>query len=126
MRLWKWTVLLSAPALLFACREQSKTKRVLEPFTIVPGTPQVDTGKPQVLVDPTRDNSNFAINTPHQCDLYTQTASRKVDILWVVDSSGSMAPKQARLSANFQGFINQLVDTDAGAGAPPKVPPDFH
>src|SRR2546423_2826192 len=123
MRLGKWMILLVA---LAACREQTKTTKVLEAYEIVPGSPQVDTATPKVLIDPTRDTNDFAINTPHQCDLYTQTASRKVDILWVVDSSGSMAPKQARLSANFQGFINQLVDTDAGAGAPPKVPPDFH
>ncbi len=43
---------------------------------------------------------------------------RKVDILWVVDSSGSMAPKQARLAANFNGFINQLVTANP--------PIDFH
>src|SRR6059058_5459465 len=123
MRFWKWTFALVLLACA-ACKEQSKTKKVLEPYTIVPGSPQVDTATPKVLIDPTRETNNFAINTPHQCDFYAQTASRKVDILWVVDSSGSMAPKQARLSANFQGFINQLVDTDAGQGAPPKIPPD--
>lgn len=33
----------------------------------------------------------------------------KVDILWVVDSSGSMSEEQAYLGNNFQSFINQLV-----------------
>jgi hypothetical protein len=71
-----------------------------------------------VLTDPTRETNNFAINIPHQCDVYQQLSVRKVDILWVIDSSGSMGPKQARLASNFQGFISQLVDA--------KPPIDFH
>ena len=96
----------------------TKTRKVLETYAVVPGTPHVDTATPKVLTDPTRATSDFAINTPRQCDLFQQLSVRKVDILWVVDSSGSMAPKQARLAANFQGFINQLVDA--------RPPIDFH
>ncbi|MFL5321487.1 MAG: hypothetical protein ACJ790_17630 [Myxococcaceae bacterium] len=108
-----------AIAALGACQDRSaKTQKVIEQYAIVPGTPQVDTGAPKVLEDPTRATDSFKINTPHQCDVYQQVSVRKVDILWVVDSSGSMAPKQARLAANFQGFMNQLVNA--------QPPIDFH
>jgi hypothetical protein len=105
-------VLLAATA---ACDDRSRTRRVPEEFTIVPGTPQVDAEAPKVLEDPTRATDHFAINVPRQCDLFQQLSVRKVDILWVVDSSGSMAPKQMRLAQNFQGFMNQLV------GAQPPI-----
>src|SRR5689334_5342609 len=89
-------------AALTACEDRSaKTQKVIEQYAVVPGTPVVDTGAPKVLEDPTRATDAFKINTPHQCDLYQQVSVRKVDILWVVDSSGSMGPKQARLAANF-------------------------
>lgn len=101
-----------------ACQDRTRTRAVVEQFTIVPGTALVDTGAPKVLVDPTMENTKFAINTPRQCDVFQQLSVRKVDILWVVDSSGSMAPKQARLAASFQGFINQLVTANP--------PIDFH
>ena len=103
---------------LTACQDRTRTRAVVESFVIVPGTAQVETGSPKVLVDPTMENSNFAINTPRQCDVFQQLSVRKVDILWVVDSSGSMAPKQARLAASFNGFINQLVTANP--------PIDFH
>lgn len=104
---------------LAACEDRSaKTQKVVEQYAVVPGTPQVDTGAPKVLEDPTRATDAFKINTLRQCDLYQQVSVRKVDILWVVDSSGSMAPKQARLAANFQLFMNQLVNA--------QPPIDFH
>ncbi len=102
----------------FACQDRQRTRRVIESFVVVPGTPSVDEKSPAVEQDPTRATDNFSVNVPRQCDTYTQLSVRKVDILWVVDSSGSMGPKQARLAANFQGFINQLV-----AAMPPI---DFH
>lgn len=103
---------------LAACQDRTRTRKILEPFTIVPGSAQVDTAAAKVLTDPQMDTSNFAINTPHQCDVFQQLSVRKVDILWVIDSSGSMAPKQARLAASFNGFINQLVSANP--------PIDFH
>lgn len=33
---------------------------------------------------------------------------QKIDVLWVVDNSGSMASSQASLTANFQSFINRF------------------
>jgi hypothetical protein len=101
-----------------ACDDRTRTRRVIEPYTIVPGTPGVDDKTPAVLFDDAGYTDNFAINVPRQCDLYRQLSVRKVDILWVVDSSGSMAPKQARLASNFNNFVDQLVNANP--------PIDFH
>lgn len=39
-------------------------------------------------------------------DLVSQRSASKVDVLWVVDNSGSMAPRQENLARNFQSFID--------------------
>lgn len=47
---------------------------------------------------------------------YKQNAQyipRKVDILWVVDNSGSMENSQTRLANSFQSFINKFIQTDS-------------
>lgn len=38
-------------------------------------------------------------------DTYSQQAASKVDVLWVVDNSGSMAEEQENLARNFGSFI---------------------
>ena len=38
-------------------------------------------------------------------DTYAQQSASKVDVLWVVDNSGSMAARQENLARNFQAFI---------------------
>lgn len=111
-------IVLSLGLALAGCDDRTRTRKIIESFAVVPGQPTVDDATPAVLTDTTRATDAFGVNVPRQCDAYTQVPVRKVDILWVVDSSGSMAPKQARLAANFSGFINQLV-----AANPPI---DFH
>jgi hypothetical protein len=39
-------------------------------------------------------------------DTYEQQAASKVDVLWVIDNSGSMASRQENLAKNFQSFID--------------------
>ncbi|MBX7099894.1 MAG: VWA domain-containing protein [Myxococcaceae bacterium] len=39
-------------------------------------------------------------------DSYAQQAASRIDVLWVVDNSGSMAPRQENLAKNFQSFID--------------------
>ena len=39
-------------------------------------------------------------------EVFPQNAASKIDLLWVVDNSGSMADKQAKLAASFQRFID--------------------
>jgi hypothetical protein len=43
-----------------------------------------------------------------QTDLFTQS-NGVVDILWIVDDSGSMADERAILGSDFQGFLDELV-----------------
>lgn len=42
-------------------------------------------------------------------DTYSQQAASKIDVLWVIDNSGSMAPRQDNLARNFQAFINEFT-----------------
>lgn len=41
-------------------------------------------------------------------DVFRQGAFAAVDILWVIDNSGSMASKQAQLADGIQGFVEEL------------------
>ncbi len=43
-----------------------------------------------------------------QTDLFTQS-NGVVDILWIIDDSGSMADERLILGGDFQGFLDQLV-----------------
>jgi hypothetical protein len=43
-----------------------------------------------------------------QTDLFTQ-GNGVVDILWIIDDSGSMADERLILGGNFQGFLDELV-----------------
>lgn len=42
----------------------------------------------------------------------SQSASKSVDILFVIDNSGSMAEEQEKVQRNFEAFINELVNKD--------------
>jgi hypothetical protein len=42
-------------------------------------------------------------------DTFDQQSASRVDVLWVVDNSGSMAPRQENLAKNFQSFIDLFV-----------------
>ena len=54
----------------------------------------------------------------HQIDVFTQLAEPKVDVLWVVDNSGSMGEEQDNLSNNFNQFMieAQTMDVDYQIG----------
>ena len=118
MRAVRFSLIALSLLLSLGCQDRTRTRKVLEPFALVPGTPTVESQTPQIKTDTTTATGDFGIAVPRQCDGYTQLSVRKVDILWVIDSSGSMGPKQARLAANFDGFIQQLVNANP--------PIDFH
>lgn len=44
-----------------------------------------------------------------QIDLFSQKQAAQVDILWVVDNSGSMAAEQAKIADRFSDFFRQLI-----------------
>jgi hypothetical protein len=44
-------------------------------------------------------------------EAFVQNAAAKIDILWVVDNSNSMAVNQQDLGQSFESFINNLIST---------------
>jgi len=52
------------------------------------------------------------ISLVEKSEVFTQDSSRDgdVDILWVIDDSGSMADNQDALAKNFNNFISQFLD----------------
>jgi hypothetical protein len=84
-------------------QEPSPVDPVVAPTPVADKTP----APPVVTLPPTSP-------TPHPGDLLsiTQVQPRaKVDILWVVDSSGSMAWAQNQLKSKFQSFAQKLKST---------------
>lgn len=57
--------------------------------------------------------TDFSLNSENS--VFQQSVTRtqvKVDILWVIDNSGSMATSQANVAANFQSFIQKFQQTN--------------
>jgi len=77
--------------------------------------------------DNTNGNDNTNTNTNTNSDpitgefqeSYLLSGERKLDLLFVIDNSGSMAGEQAQLRANFGTLINELRDMFGGL-------PDLH
>jgi hypothetical protein len=42
-------------------------------------------------------------------DVFTQKGAARVDVLWMIDNSGSMAAEQEKVAARFGEFFNQLI-----------------
>ena len=51
------------------------------------------------------ENLSATLPPDVRVDTYAQQAASKIDVLWVVDNSGSMAARQENLAKNFQSFI---------------------
>ena len=62
---------------------------------------------PPVVGDP-------AVLLNERFETFTQNSEKSgdVDILWVIDDSGSMADEQDSLGRNFQSFIDQFIEKD--------------
>jgi hypothetical protein len=62
------------------------------------------------------DESNPTIATESRCkkEVFRQVADadKKIDIIWIIDNSGSMADEQTSLGINFSAFINDFIDKD--------------
>lgn len=100
------------------CGTSQKVIHTPEDWKVVPGSPSVDPNGPKVEIDQQPPPITYGINKPRQCDIFVQNTVRKVDILWVIQNSGSMGPHQAQLAANFQSFVSFLLSADP--------PIDFH
>jgi hypothetical protein len=42
-------------------------------------------------------------------DVFTQKGAARVDVLWMIDNSGSMAAEQEKVAERFNQFFNQLI-----------------
>jgi hypothetical protein len=65
-----------------------------------------DEGDPDPLLDydPPSD-----LSTPSQLDVLPQSAQAKLDVLWVIDASGSMAEERPKLLAALPSFMDDLL-----------------
>ena len=79
---------------------------VVTPPPVVVTPPPVVVTPPPVVTPPVEE-----IILKDRTETFTQDSSRDgdVDILWVIDDSGSMADEQDALGRNFQSFIDQFL-----------------
>lgn len=56
--------------------------------------------------------SNRDINCIDETFSQAAAQTKKLDILWVIDDSGSMSDEQASLGTNFDSFINNFITKD--------------
>jgi len=73
----------------------------LSPIELLPPVVNRQTVGQVILADP------LALAS-FQTDLFTQS-NGVVDILWIIDDSGSMADERLILGSDFQGFLDELV-----------------
>lgn len=64
------------------------------------GVSSCECGDPDIVVIP---------EPTDQIDLFTQKAAAQVDILWMIDNSGSMAAEQLKIADRFNQFFSQLI-----------------
>lgn len=104
---------LTAPPVVVAPPEVIAPPVIIDPIVVVPpivvAPPVVIT--PPVVVDPI-DTTLPAILLNDRIEYFTQDSSKAgaVDILWVIDDSGSMADNQDALARNFNNFITQFLE----------------
>lgn len=60
--------------------------------------------------DDTNDGSNTTVYIDAQDSFTQQEGNNKIDILWVIDNSGSMGNEQAALAQNFEFFIEDFIN----------------
>lgn len=93
-----------------ACGEEAPLSRVREDFNVVPGEPAVDWANPGVEVGPGADPDGWGLARVRHCDRFRQSPHRRVDILWVIDGSPSMAAKKPKLAKAMRGYLQGLLD----------------
>lgn len=83
---------------------------VVDPPVVV--TPPVVVEPPVVVTPPVITEPAVILND--RSEIFTQNTGKKgdVDILWVIDDSGSMADEQDSLGRNFKSFIDQFLVKD--------------
>ena len=96
-------------ALVFGACNNDRLRQTLSGVEVVGGEPGVGQGLPGIdRGDGGPDGSVFGSAAPYQVDGFTQQQIQQVDILWVIDDSPGMLPKQSRVIDNFHSFIQFL------------------
>ncbi len=83
------------------------TPEPTEPEEPIVVTPEPTEPEEPVIEDPVDTTEIFAENFKQNSE-----GKRVVDILWVVDNSGSMGGEQKDLAYNFETFINNFITQD--------------
>lgn len=96
-------------AVAFSCGND-KLRRNTEPIQVVSGEPSVGQQLPGVQRGSPDAGPVIGGAAPYQVDSFTQPKVSKVDILWIIDDSNSMSPKQQRVKDNFLNFMKFLGD----------------
>ena len=84
------------------------------PMVVVTPPPVIIVTPPPVIVNPPPIVTDPVVILNDRKEIFTQNTAKNgdVDILWVIDDSGSMADEQDALGKNFQSFINQFLARD--------------
>jgi hypothetical protein len=78
---------------------------VVEPAVVTPGVRTATVEPPPLLPITVLP---VVVHGPRQIDAYTQD-NATVDVLWVVDNSGSLSDKRMRLAGQFDRFLSVLI-----------------
>ncbi len=78
-------------------------------YKAVPLTQNNDARNPSALSSMSGANGYGVSDANPQVDSFTLTPQKKIDILFVVDNSDSMADKQATLTSTFASFISDFA-----------------
>jgi hypothetical protein len=117
------TLLLSL-LLLGACKqndfyEKAGLSEIGDEYNLPPGSVSATDNDPHGLGTPTPTPTPTSTSTPSivlqdKQESFTQNLAKNgdVDILWVIDDSGSMADNQTALANNFSSFINSFLLKD--------------
>jgi hypothetical protein len=90
-------------------------------MSVVGGDPGVDPSSNTVDDRTGSGPGTFKTTAPLQCDSFLQKEATKVDVLWVIDDTGSMGPKQQTVKENFAKFMDR-IEHPLGGG----TVPDYH
>lgn len=75
------------------CDDRTRTRKVIEPFAVEPGSPTVEKAVPEVKTDRKMATDVFGVNVPRQGDGFTQLPARQVDVAAAAVTNGASSVK---------------------------------
>lgn len=80
--------------------------RVVLPVVMAAGCNEIDIGS---FASTQGAGEPPSLEAPVKTDVITQVTTPEVDVLWVIDNSGSMADEQEKLAVNFPKFMDYFL-----------------